>query len=182
MKKPSECGTTPGFNPTPTWQKSAYIELCKQYFASDKMPSAENGEIVFTRNGKKSAHATASCNTKRQIAKGLYGEPIKFEPKAKEFAVKGYIVSNLEISFSAVVNDNMTEKDAYEVLIHEMIHIWQYLNETPTDWATMPHGRNFLIKSRPARADGWNIGIRGIGSTRAPMLSASERLKQKYHH
>lgn len=178
MKKPSDCGTTAGFKVTQSFLESAYVELVSQYFSGDKMPKL--GEITMGFVGKKGAHATASCSFRRQIQKGLGGKIDKAEPRANEFAVKGFIISNLRIDFNNAANGNMTEKDAYETLIHEMIHIWQYLNETPTEWAAMPHGRGFLIKSRPMRADGWDIGLRGLGSTGRPM-SPAEKLRAKYN-
>lgn len=182
MKRPNDCGTEPGFRVSVEWMKEAYEELCKQYFANDRMPKASSGEIVFGRKPIRKAHAAASCTARRQVARGLDGRPVRFEPKAGEFAVKGFIIGDLSITFSSASNnDSLTEKEAWETLIHEMIHIWQYLNETPTEWAASPHGRNFIIKSREARADGWDVGLFGTSSTRR-ILSPAERLRKKYGH
>lgn len=179
MKKPEECGTQPGFKVTQKFLEDGYNELIAEYFSGDKMPKV-GSEIELGFNGKKGTHATAKCGFRRAISRGKDGKPVREEPNPNEFFVKGFIISDLRIDFNNNANDRMTEKDAYETLIHEMIHIWQYLNETPTEWAANPHGRGFLIKSRPMRADGWDIGLRGLGSTGRPM-SPAEKLRAKYN-
>ena len=182
MKKPNQCNTVPGFVTSPAWQKKAYKELCKQYFADDAMPDADAGEITFGQQNSPNVHAFASCSFRREVTRGLGGVLQRKPMGPNEFLVKGFIIGRISINFCPLYNVAMTEKDAYETLIHEMIHVWQYLNESSTEWAANPHGRGFLIKSRQARADGWDIGIRGIGSTRPQPLSARERLAKKYGH
>lgn len=182
MKSPGECSLVRGFVPSQGWLRGAYNELCEEYFSGDRMPSADSEEIVLDRKPVGRAHAAAHCSFRREVKREPGGKLVRSSLGFGEFAVKGFVIGNIGISFSPTNNDDMTEKDAYETLIHEMIHIWQYLNETPTEWAAMPHGRNFLIKARGPRADGWNVGIRGIEATRREILSPRERLRKKYGH
>lgn len=69
---------------------------------------------------------------------------VKFELSSTQDAL-GDASTDMKIRMSRYYN-NMTETEAANVLLHEMIHIWQYTNQDPQYWNSnqKAHGAKFL--------------------------------------
>lgn len=132
------------FKPNGSWFKTMYSKFNDEFFGG-LLPSC-----TFDTDRSTKHVAVASCKRKRIPAYGFedYGN--------------GVYVGGLKIAFSTYF-DNMTEREGEEVLLHEMIHIYQY---TQLRWGTWnnrssysgAHGYTFINKMDEINKNGgYNI-------------------------
>lgn len=112
------------------WMKRKYDEFNRKYF-NNQLPK----NINFNINTMQTEAAQASC----QHTNAPTGVP-------GEMKNGNAYIQNLTITASDYLN-NITEREAEQSLIHEMIHIWQFTQKPLSDWANNDgHGPSFQQK------------------------------------
>lgn len=109
------------------WAKRKYNEFNTRFFGG-RLPK----NISFEMSGTTNAVGDASC-----IVSNM--------PSPGSVQVGDNFVGKLKIRLSSYFND-ITETEAEEVLLHEMIHIWQYVTIPKAQWGANMHGTSFTNK------------------------------------
>lgn len=146
------------------WAKRKYNEFNSRFF-SGKLPK----DIKFEMSGTTNAVGDASC-----IVSNM--------PSADGIQVGDTYVSRLKIRLSSYFND-ITEKEAEEVLLHEMIHIWQYVTIPKAQWGANLHGTSFTNKMNEInRMSGgkYNVTTTNDSSTKARHADDIMKNKKEY--
>ena len=113
------------------WAKRKYNEFNTRFFGG-RLPK----NISFEMSGTTNAVGDASC-----IVSNM--------PSPGSVQVGDNFVGKLKIRLSSYFND-ITETEAEEVLLHEMIHIWQYVTIPKAQWGANMHGTSFTNKEGAA--------------------------------
>lgn len=118
------------FRYTLDWLKRKYNEFNMKFFGN-QLPK----NLEFNIDHDQGRAACAGCHASNSPT----GDP-------NEIKNGNSYISNLHITASDYLN-NITEKEAAQALIHEMIHIWQYMHMPISDWANNNgHGQSFQSK------------------------------------
>lgn len=146
------------------WAKRKYKGFNSRFFAG-KLPN----DIEFEMSGTTNAVGDASCIVSNKPSPGC-------------IPVGDTFVSNLKIRLSGYFND-ITETEAEEVLLHEMIHIWQYVTIPKPQWGANMHGASFTTKMNEInRMSGgkYNVSATNDSSLKARHADDLFRNKKEY--
>lgn len=111
------------------WANGKYNTFNMKFF-NNELPKTIKFDISNTKDAVGDALCICSSNPT--------GAP-------DEIQVDGKYVSGFTIRMSNYFN-NVTEKEAEELLLHEMIHIWQYSTQPQSSWQPNAHGQSFTNK------------------------------------
>lgn len=143
------------------WAKRKYNELNSRFFGG-KLPK----DIKFEMSGTQNAVGDASCIVSNQ-------------PSPGSIPVGDNFVSKLKIRLSSYFND-ITETEAEEVLLHEMIHIWQYVTIPKAQWGANMHGTSFTNKMNEInRMSGGKYNVTATNDSSMKARHADDLMRNK---